>query len=270
MGHGPAEARVCLFYGLPVRTRSLILAGIAYSYCIGAVNVLDELRAAGRQKDGPVAQRVPVEVWDKVERALVTIATHTIQWVKLDDFVAMSGEEEAMFRCSECEAVCYREKIIDALLCPYGLALPTIEQYTLSRHDCAPPSAAAFISLSSRVRVPTAPTARRTLQFNPAHTRNTFFARHRSDDYDFDEESDGEPEQEDEMMLVTAPRRVPKDADQRFESLRKDWPLLEYLAFEDAELRFDDAEKGVEENEGEERVAPSWRVFLRAKDYANM
>ncbi|BGP15584.1 hypothetical protein JCM10213_005378 [Rhodosporidiobolus nylandii] len=294
MGRGPAGALACLFYGLPVRTRSLILASIAYRQCRGAFKVLDKLRRAGCQDHGPAAKRMPVEVWDKVEQALVAVTgedaeergvfktrercwpcnTRAAKWVKLDEFVVMPGEEGGSFQCRGCGKMRYYDKLtwhtvledevvqklIDSLLRPYGLALPTTNQYTLSRHGCAPPSTACFISLSYELNAPVHPAQGRTIGFDTGRSRGMFYAE------SFGGYGDGR-EQDDEM-LVEAPRDVPEDADEMFESLRKDWPLLEYLAFRDAKLRFD-AEEGDEKEKVNERVRPSWRVFTRAVDYSD-
>ncbi|BGP15592.1 hypothetical protein JCM10213_005388 [Rhodosporidiobolus nylandii] len=292
MGRGPAGALACLFYGVPVRTRSLILAGIAYSHCIGAFKVLDELRRAGRQDHGPAAKRMPVEVWDKVEQALVTVTceeaeergvfettetcwtcnTRAAKRVKLGEFVVMPGAEGGSFRCGGCGKMRYHNKIswrrvleeevvqelIDSLLRPYGLALPTTDQYTLSRHGCAPPSTACFISLPYKLNAPVDPAQGRTIGFDTARNRSRFYAESFGDDF-------GDGSEQDDEMLVEAPRAVSEDADEMFESLRKDWPLLEYLAFRDAKLARDDEP----EEKQEERVRPTWRVFTRAVDYSD-
>ncbi|GAA6039883.1 hypothetical protein JCM8097_006781 [Rhodosporidiobolus ruineniae] len=68
MGRGPGNAHADLFYGIPVRTMSLLLHAIAHNQVGGALSFVRSMRLIGprsRTSDKPVF-RLPVELWDRV------------------------------------------------------------------------------------------------------------------------------------------------------------------------------------------------------------
>ncbi|BGP15561.1 hypothetical protein JCM10213_001348 [Rhodosporidiobolus nylandii] len=77
MGYPPSVASAAVFYGVGIRASTLIYAFLAWlssEPAVHALRVIRLRRKAGTLQASPAVQRIPTEVWDKIEREVIAAA----------------------------------------------------------------------------------------------------------------------------------------------------------------------------------------------------
>ncbi|GAA6039884.1 hypothetical protein JCM8097_006782 [Rhodosporidiobolus ruineniae] len=257
-------AHAYVFYGLNVRTQSLLLAAIAHHHSSGGRAVIASLRAPGlRLPSDKAVLRVPLELWDRIEEELLSLTYGerklqvesgrdlTRYEVPYEEFIRPKGyaqyrqddKDEELFddRCRRCGAEgqeCGEEwasvlfsapvnRLVSEFLAFYGLILASRRQYTFNDVDGIDEYSSCSISF-------------------PFHLRNAKGRRLKTKG----------------MMCEDA---VPPGADELFEQLLTECPALEVAAAQ-VELCFEDGGEQDAEAGGckAKKAQPGWRVFLSA------
>ncbi|GAA6039882.1 hypothetical protein JCM8097_006780 [Rhodosporidiobolus ruineniae] len=290
---GPAGAHAIAFYGLPVRTRSLVLVAFAQQFLgMGALPFLRGMRLVCPRpsSDKPIL-RLPPELWDRLEADLRdelwrlapetgffhmicddeecqdTPSSEVWPLVTLDKFVRSTfkplpdsqydgrclvcggGDWEGGRRWDELLEDGLIREVVNNLLAPYGLALPTSEQYDHPDTANDERRTGCFVALPSRI-------------VKKSRYDNRLIASDRvsTSTWGYDE-----PGETSRHALLDVLQPIPAGADERFEKLLRDWPQLEALE-SDAEVRLTGVqEEERKDKEGKPTVKPGWRVFLKAE-----
>ncbi|BGP15558.1 hypothetical protein JCM10213_001351 [Rhodosporidiobolus nylandii] len=284
----PALAGTVIFYGIPVRTRTLLLSAIAFHLIKGPLAFIRSFRLERNPSRPGAVHRVPPEIWEKIQANLLADALEQAWdktafpagctclrrpgrkvWVSLRTRYghALLGQEKDLARCPACKArrgvagvwkdVFEDREIVDLInlfLRFYGLFLPSRQQYTHFRHGCAGKNSACFIGVDARIhpRFPQEGEQDGTVQIwcQEGHEKQVG--------------PDKRPVPDKDNQCLLRVGRLPVDADERVALLRREFPQIEVLDLEDGLMTFAGAP---EEDRGakEGHVGPDWRVFVEAQ-----
>ncbi|GAA5905789.1 hypothetical protein JCM6882_000459 [Rhodosporidiobolus microsporus] len=272
-----SSAKATVFYGIAVRSQTLIGAALAHDRIAGGLDVLQRLQRDGDSTDSDkAALRVPPEVWERVEEELVHAAREDEQhnglssrppkgcdctddgWealVGVEDFTLKREEQRFPYNCEDCDGLelsveseweaCLETDFIrrrmHTLLERYDLWQFDSTRYVKNHKSIS----VCFVGLPV--------VSRRCGNSSWRNRRNTAWVS--ADLRGYEHQA---PELENRVFSLST--AVPADADRRFRDLINDFGV-EAVADGEVELRSPGVKLSEEDEQGQV-VRPAWRFSL--------